>query len=213
MPASIDFADYIARFMVLFVSFPVHELAHAVTATFFGDDTPRLDGRLTLNPLKHIDLMGGLFLLLAGFGWAKPVQINPYLLYRKSKWAPLLVSLAGPLSNMGLAILVAIPVKAGIITVNMATGSTFTIFELLTAFVYINILLMFFNLLPVAPLDGEKVLYDLLPAAGKDVLLKIRPYGSIILITLIFLGPYIGLDIMRWIIINPSIWITRWLLF
>jgi len=97
-------SSIISSIVVLLVAFPIHEFAHAWTATQYGDDTPRQYGRLTLNPLAHLDLMGSLLLLVAGFGWAKPVPVNPYALQRRSPSAMMWVALAGPFSNLILAI-------------------------------------------------------------------------------------------------------------
>ena len=101
----------LARVIVLAIAFTVHEFAHAWTADHFGDDTPRINGRLTLNPLAHLDPIGSLLLLVAGFGWAKPVPVNPYALGKSSPLAMMWVSLAGPMSNFLMAILAAIPVR------------------------------------------------------------------------------------------------------
>src|SRR5512141_2013044 len=102
-------AQLIARIIVLVVAFTIHEFAHAWTANYFGDDTPRMNGRLTLNPLAHLDPLGSLLMIVAGFGWAKPVPINPYVLQRRSPAATMLVSLAGPMSNFLMALIAAIP--------------------------------------------------------------------------------------------------------
>ena len=113
---NLDPATLIASIVVLLVAFPIHEFAHAWTATQFGDPTPEQYGRLTLNPLAHLDLMGSLLLLVAGFGWAKPVPVNPYLLRRRSSSALMWVALAGPMSNFLLAILGAIPFRLGLVS-------------------------------------------------------------------------------------------------
>ncbi len=186
----------ISYIFVLLIAFPVHELAHALTATYFGDDTPRLNGRLTLNPLAHLDLMGSLLLLVAGFGWAKPVPVNPYLLSRRSPAAYMLVALAGPLSNLVMAIVAAIPFQLGLVSLYEAQSDLFTASEhilptapqLLLVFVYINLLLMLFNLIPLAPLDGEKVASYFFPASWSRVMDTIRPFGPIILLAAAFLG-------------------------
>ncbi len=100
--------------IILLTCFPVHEFAHAWVADYFGDTTPRANGRLTLNPLAHLDPIGSLLMIVAGFGWAKPVPINPYVLQRRSRAAPMLVSLAGPMSNLLLAIIASIFFPRGI---------------------------------------------------------------------------------------------------
>jgi Zn-dependent protease len=117
---NLDPATLIASIVVLLVAFPIHEFAHAWTATQFGDPTPEMNGRLTLNPIAHLDLMGSLLLLMAGFGWAKPVPVNPYLLRRRSSAALMWVSLAGPMSNLLLAILGAIPFRLGLVSLTAA---------------------------------------------------------------------------------------------
>lgn len=204
-----DPASWIARLVIIFIAFPIHEFAHAWTANYFGDDTPRINGRLTLSPLAHIDVMGAFLVLMAGFGWAKPVPINPYLLNRKSASAVMWVSLAGPLANLALAILGAIPFRLGLASsaaANDPTGSMRVIgfiSQILTDFILINLLLMLFNLLPLAPLDGEKVLDFLLPSKLRHVMDQIRPYGPMILIILLFVGPYFGVDIIFQVIMPP----------
>ncbi len=204
-----DPASWIARLIIIFVAFPIHEFAHAWMASRFGDDTPRLNGRLTLSPLAHIDVMGAILVLVAGFGWAKPVPVDPYTLRRRSDSALMWVSVAGPMANFLLAILAAIPYRLGLIsaaTVYNSTGSGQVygfISQILTDFILINLLLMLFNLLPLAPLDGEKVLDFFLPANLSRWMDQIRPYGPMILIVLLFVGPYFGIDIIYRIIMPP----------
>jgi Zn-dependent protease len=184
----------------LLTAFPVHEFAHAWTADRFGDDTPRANGRLTLNPLAHLDPIGSLMMILAGFGWAKPVPINPYVLQRRLPAAPMLVSLAGPMSNFLMAILASVPFRLGLVSIHdisQLSGSVLpNIPTFLFIFIYINLLLMLFNLIPVFPLDGEKVLDYLLPPSGARVLESIRPYGPMILMVLLFILPLAGIDVI-----------------
>jgi Zn-dependent protease len=204
-----DPASWIARLVIIFIAFPIHEFAHAWTANYFGDNTPRLNGRLTLSPLAHIDIMGAILVLMAGFGWAKPVPINPYLLNRRSSSAVMWVSLAGPMANLLLAILGAIPFRLGLastaVGANLAGSMRVVGFvsQILTDFILINLLLMLFNLIPLAPLDGEKVLDFFLPAKMRGMMDQIRPYGPMILIVLLFVGPYFGVDIIFRIIMPP----------
>ncbi len=196
-------ATIISRIITLLIAFTIHEFSHAWVADRFGDDTPRAHGRLTLNPAAHLDLMGTLMLLFAGFGWAKPVPVNPYALRRRSSSAMMLVSIAGPLSNLLLAILAAIPMRFGLVpSVSNWPGFLPTPFMFLWDFMGINILLMLFNLLPLAPLDGEKVLEFFLPPAGVRFLDQIRPYGPMILLAIVLVLPYFGIDIFG-IILRP----------
>ncbi|HZD55600.1 MAG TPA: site-2 protease family protein [Anaerolineales bacterium] len=191
----------------MLTAFAVHEFAHAWTADNFGDPTPRMDGRLTLNPIAHLDPLGSLMLLLVGFGWAKPVQVNPYALQRRSPAAMMWVSLAGPLSNLLMAIVAAIPFRLGVVSLFAAITSPGRILptpdKLLYEFILINLILMLFNLIPLAPLDGEKIADYFFPPSWSRFLDTIRPYGPLILLALVFLGPAVGINILGWILGPP----------
>lgn len=198
-------AFLIANLIVLFFALPFHEFSHALAATRLGDDTPRINGRLTINPLAHLDIFGSLMLVVAGFGWAKPVPVNPYALQRRSPAALMLVSLAGPMSNFLMAVLAAIPFRLGWVHFSYsASGLLPTIDLVMTQFVVINLSLMLFNLLPLAPLDGDKIADYLFPPSWSRALERIRPYGSIILLALLFVLPMIGVDVIGWVI-SPAL--------
>ncbi len=127
---NINLATFVSRAITLIIAFTIHEFSHAWTANYFGDSTPRINGRLTLNPLAHLDPIGSLMLLMVGFGWAKPVPVNPYTLRQRAPSALMWVSLAGPLSNFLLALIAAIPFQLGFLTTNdilMAFASESTI--------------------------------------------------------------------------------------
>jgi len=204
----------ISRIVVLVIAFTVHEFAHAWTADRFGDNTPRADGRLTLNPLAHLDPLGSLLLLLTGFGWARPVMVDPYALKRRSPAAPMLVALAGPFSNLLLALAAALLVQVGLVPYAVQSGAFLpTPYLFLGQFVLINLLLMLFNLIPLAPLDGEKVLLYFLPPSGQDFMLRIRPYGPLLLLALIFVLPLVGVDLLAIIIGRPIQALYSWLMF
>ena len=192
-------SEIISRIFTLLIAFSVHEFAHAWTANFFGDDTPRLNGRLTLNPGAHLDPLGTLMLVVSGFGWARPVPVNPYALQRRSSLAMMWVSLAGPFSNFLLAIIAAIPLRLGLIPYVESTGPFPSLAEFLFTFIIINLSLMLFNLIPLAPLDGEKIASTVFPPSMARTMDTIRPYSPLILMVLLFVMPSMGLDIIGWI--------------
>ena len=206
----------ICRIIVLLTAFSVHEFAHAWTADHFGDNTPRFNGRLTLNPLAHLDVMGSLLLLVAGFGWAKPVPVNSYVLQRRSPAALMWVSLAGPLSNFFMALVAAIPFRLNLVTANQAINDAYygtqflpTLPQFLWEFITINLILMLFNLIPLAPLDGEKILDFVLPPNFRNFFDSIRPYSPFILLVLLFGLPLIGIDVIGTILRPPLTFLTR----
>jgi Zn-dependent protease len=191
----------IIRIITLIIAFTVHEFSHAWTANYFGDTTAKDQGRLTLNPLVHLDLFGSLLLLVAGFGWAKPVPVNQAVLERRSPSAFMWVSLAGPLSNLLMAIIASIPVRLGVIQYQISTSNIIpTAYEFVIEFIIINLALMLFNLIPLAPLDGEKVLDFFLPQNLRQGWNKIKQYGPIILLALVFVLPMIGFDLISMVL-------------
>jgi Zn-dependent protease len=171
----------------------VHEFAHALAAVQLGDGTPRLLGRLTLDPRAHFDPTGAIILavsMIAGFGigWAKPTPYNPLNL-RGGRWGEAIIALAGPISNLVLAIAASIPLRS-----IYATRMEVPFLEgVLLIFVSINVLLMVFNLIPIPPLDGSKVLYAFLdPRTGWQVRAMLEQYGLLILLAAMFLPLFGG---------------------
>jgi Zn-dependent protease len=188
----------ISRLLILLFAFPVHEFAHAWVADRFGDPTPARDGRLTLNPAVHLDLLGSIILLVSGFGWARPVMVSPYALRRASSAAPMWVALAGPFSNLILAMLAAIPLRLGLLPLNGTGSIAMNYLSVITQdFVWINLVLLLFNLIPLAPLDGDKVLEFFLPGPLAMKLDAIRPYGPMLLMALVVLG------VVGWTLLPP----------
>lgn len=164
----------------LVIALTIHEFSHAWMADRLGDPTPKLQGRLTLNPIRHLDPIGTLLLFIAGFGWGKPVEFDPYNLKQPQRDTTL-IALAGPASNLLLATILAILLR----TIGTAMPS-FLIATLIFT-IFMNITLAIFNLIPIHPLDGGKVLIGVLPPeTGRDLDLFLRRYGFIILIFLIF---------------------------
>ena len=196
----------LARIFTLIIAFTVHEFAHAWTANELGDDTPRLAGRLTLNPLAHLDVLGSLMLVLAGFGWAKPVPVNPYALQRRTPAGMMIVAAAGPVSNVGLALLASIPFLLGLVSVSSSILAVFV-----ADFIFLNLVLFFFNLIPIFPLDGEKVLTYFLPPSGQAFLAQVRPYGPILLAMLVILSSRSGLNVLDLIVRGPALGISNFL--
>lgn len=145
----------------IILAFSLHEYFHAWAAYIQGDLTPKQQGRLTINPLRHIDPFGILLLFIIGFGWGKPVPINPYNL-KNQKWGPALVALAGPGSNLLMALIVGLALR--FFGFHNPGFSAF-----LSYFVWLNITLGIFNLLPVFPLDGSHILFAFLPASAENI--------------------------------------------
>jgi len=205
--------DLIAYLLILMFAFPVHEFAHAWVADRFGDPQPRLDGRLTLDPTVHLDLLGSILLLIVGFGWARPVRITPHILRRRSQAAVMWVSLAGPASNLLLAVIAAVPFRLGwlpVIWVPVDGVQTNLLEQIFLIFIYTNLLLMVFNLIPLAPLDGEKIIGYFLPPELASRLEQINQYGQIILFALFFIGPRFGLDFISPIVVPLTRFLVGW---
>lgn len=212
----IDVGNLIIWFVVLLFSLSFHEAAHAWTSYRYGDDTGKLQGRITLNPIPHIDPIGTiLFPLLSSIGglpllgWAKPVQTNP-LLWRDKTRANIMVSAAGPLSNFILAVIAFVIIKALILSSILSlNGGYYTLVVptpgqpafmtplavFLSIMLLLNVLLGVFNFIPVPPLDGSHILEELLPSGMAEAYYQIRPFGFILLYLLMFLGVFTAIFI------------------
>lgn len=200
----------IVRVITLVIAFTVHEFSHAFTAVKLGDDTPRREGRLTLNPLKHLDIWGAIMLIAAGFGWAKPVRVNPNNFKGNQEAGMMLVSAAGPLSNFFLAALGAFLLLHGFYpTFANTSGMIPTSVYFLSSFMLINLNLMIFNLVPLSPLDGEKVLEYFIPSGARSIWNQIQHYGFAILMVLFFVLPYFGIDIFSKVLSPIVYWLYR----
>jgi Zn-dependent protease len=170
------------RFIALVLAITVHEFSHGLVATWFGDDLPRRVGRLTLNPLKHLDPLGTLMILVGPIGWGRPMPINPGAMRNPNLgWA--MSSLAGPVSNI-IAATVAATVF-GLVGASLGPG----VAPYFDTFILINVLLAVFNLVPLPPLDGFGFIFGLAPAPLKLVLAPVFRFGPLILLAVLFLPP------------------------
>ena len=166
----------------------LHELCHGLSALWMGDDTARRSGRLTLNPLKHIDLVGLVMLFTVHFGWAKPVPVNMRK-FRNPKLGMALTALAGPFGNFLIALLLTPAYAATLVWYESCEGLAvyyLAVFLLMT--ITLSIGLMVFNLIPIPPLDGSKVIFSLLPPSWYAKLMRYERYGIIVLVALLYLG-------------------------
>ncbi len=196
----LDIYTIIARIIVLLVAFTIHELSHALTADYLGDPTPRRMGRITLNPLKHLDPFGTIMLIIAGFGWAKPVMVNPMNMRGNPRTSMAIVAIAGPLSNLLMAAIAAVFFRLGLVDTNslfLGNASSLSVANLLIQFLYINLALAFFNLIPVPPLDGSKILFAILPPELGYRLRPLEQYGFMVLFLVVFLVPQV-LNFLVW---------------
>lgn len=184
--------QFVALLIALVFGISIHEFSHAAAATWLGDPTPGRQGRLTLQPAAHLEVMGSLMFLVAGFGWGKPVQYNPYALRGNPRTGQAIVAAAGPLSNFLLAVVLAIVtrlVTLGVGIQGWISGTPEnTLVELLAWIVYFNLVLSSFNLIPIFPLDGFTILEGILPPQLAEFFATTRQYGFFILMLLFFAG-------------------------
>lgn len=199
LPFSIEHFVYLAAALVPALTF--HEWGHAFMATRFGDDTPRMMGRLTLNPLAHLDVLGTIAIFLIGFGWAKPVPVNPNRF--RNDWGEFWVAAAGPGMNILLAIFFAclLNFQVGSLAGPYASVAT-SIFQVS---LFLNLALAFFNLLPIGPLDGRYMLEKFLPRMmAEDFRAWNLQYGGIVLLGVIIADGLLRLGILATLIRYPS---------
>ncbi len=198
--AADDPVGFIAFVIAIVLGITVHEFMHAYTAHRLGDDTARVLGRLSLNPMAHLDPFGTLLLVLAGFGYGKPVPFNESRL--RSAMAVTFVALAGPLANLVLAALCAIPLRFSAASL---LGGAYE--EILTAIVLWNCVLAIFNLVPIPPLDGANVVYGLLPPRQQYSWRTYQQYGPFLLLGILLLAP----RVLSAVVFGPALALARFL--
>jgi len=199
--AARDPIGFVAWIIALVLGITVHEFMHAYAAHRLGDDTARLLGRLSLNPMAHLDPFGSLLLVLAGFGYGKPVPFNESRL--RSPLGVTLVAIAGPIANLALAALCAIPLRFGAASL---IGGAYE--EILLAIVQLNCVLAIFNLIPIPPLDGSNVVYGLLPPRQQYSWRTYQQYGPFLLLFILLLAP----RVLATLVFAPAVAIARLLL-
>jgi Zn-dependent protease len=191
--SSSAWTQFIGFALAVVLGVTVHEFMHAYAAHRLGDDTGRLLGRMSLNPLAHFDLFGTLLLVVAGFGYGKPVPFNESRL--RSAASVSLVALAGPISNFAIAAVCALPIRLG--SVDLLGGAYR---EILVLIVFYNCMLGIFNLLPIPPLDGSNVIYGLLPPRQQYAWRSLQQYGPMLLLLLLLAGG----GILQTIVFGPA---------
>lgn len=203
--------DYLIKALVLFTAVPVHECAHAWVAEKMGDDTGRKQGRITLNPFAHLTLWGSLMMILVGFGWGKPVSVDPRN-FKNPKKGMVLTALAGPASNFIMAFLSMIVYKV-LAFLSFAKDNS-TLDMMATVFVYItliNISLAVFNFLPIPPLDGSKIFNAILPEKWYFTIMKYENFIFIALIILVYSGLLDApLSFLQNKVIDVMLFLTGW---
>ena len=202
------------RIIPALICITIHELAHGYTAYKLGDRTAKDMGRLTLNPIKHIDPIGLLMMLLIGFGWAKPVPVNMHN-FKHPKWYMAITAFAGPVSNIILAVIIMFIL--GLVTtllgihVDQITGRMYytgetglIIYSIISGMIFLSIALAVFNMLPFPPLDGSKVVFSLLPENIYYKLMRYERYGMILLLVAMNSELIFGVDIFRGLIVDTT---------
>lgn len=196
-------------FLVIVIAFTLHEFAHAYAADRFGDPTPRTMGRVTLNPRRHLDILGVLLIFLVGFGWAKPVLVNASF-FKNRKTMSVIVSLVGPLSNLLLAfigVFIAFLLSHFHVYEGLSVGAFRAVALFLQLHILLNLVLFLFNLLPLPPLDGYRIVYEFLPTPVKAKLQGFEQWAFFFFLLIVVIDPLHDVTIgpflnLRWDILS-----------
>lgn len=204
-----DFSTFVFFIVALIIAITIHEFSHAWMATRLGDPTAKLSGRLTLNPLSHLDPLGTIMLFLAGFGWGRPVPYNPNFV-RNRTFGEVSIALAGPISNVLVAFLFALPGRIYLLQTGVSPEGN--LFRFLAVVVTLNVLLATFNLIPIPPLDGSKLLYLILDklSFGKIDIMVFERTGPMLLLAIIFAERVFNVNII-FRILEPVIFVINWI--
>ncbi len=197
----LDPLEILARLIVLFLGVPLHEWAHCYAATLLGDDTPYLQNRMTLNPFAHLDPIGSLLILTRGFGWGRAASVNPYRMSRapNARVGYALTAAAGPFSNFIQALIWALPLRLGLVEFLPGTLAG-NVLQFLDMVIWINITLIVFNLLPIPPLDGSRILAGIVQGSVATFIGSLEPIAPMVWVVVIFLLPALGLNLVSgWI--------------
>lgn len=201
-----DLLDILLSLPAVFLAFSFHEFAHAFVAYRMGDPTPKMQGRLTLDPLVHVDWIGLIMFAVFGFGWAKPVQTNPSN-FKNRKWGDILVSVAGPLTNLALAffaLIITYLLQIAFSGMNYSSGMDI-LFRILNKVVHLNIVFTFLNLIPIPPFDGYHIVKGLFFKKNVKLFWTLERYSFIILFAMIFL------NIFNYLVGIPSAYVFSYL--
>lgn len=208
---SLDFSAMLSalmRLLAVFLCLTVHETCHGLAAYVLGDPTAKREHRLSLNPLHHIDWVGLVCMLVLGFGWAKPVPVDMRY-FKKPKQGMAITALAGPVSNFVLAVLALFCAKPFFTLTGGACRSEL-LFNFLITTAYLSVGLGLFNLIPISPLDGSKVLFAFLPDRAYETLMRYEKYGMVVLLVLVWLG--VGDSVLSTAIDGVFAFLVNWIL-